>query len=65
MIGGMGHGGLAAFYTAMKYPSKFGAAMCLSPSFWVGLDFVDGNLRKSTSRFEHSTIQTHATATLD
>ena len=33
---GSSHGGLAAFYTACKYPAKFHRAFALSPSFWVG-----------------------------
>ncbi|MGB5592843.1 MAG: alpha/beta fold hydrolase [Crocosphaera sp.] len=38
MVLGASHGGLAAFYTAIKYPNKFGCLAALSPSFWVGLD---------------------------
>lgn len=38
VIGGAGHGGLAAFYTAAKYPNQFSEVAALSPSFWVGLD---------------------------
>ncbi len=33
---GSSHGGLAAFYTACKYPDRFRRAFALSPSFWVG-----------------------------
>jgi hypothetical protein len=38
LILGASHGGLAAFYTAVKYPDKFRCIAALSPSFWVGLD---------------------------
>ncbi len=40
LILGASYGGLAAFYTAMKYPDKFGGIAALSPAFWVGLDLV-------------------------
>jgi pimeloyl-ACP methyl ester carboxylesterase len=40
LILGASHGGLAAFYTAIKYPSQFRLVAALSPSFWVGLDSV-------------------------
>jgi predicted alpha/beta superfamily hydrolase len=40
MILGSSHGGLAAFYTATRYPDKFQLVGALSPSFWVGLDAV-------------------------
>jgi len=36
---GASHGGLASFYTAASYPSSFGIAGCMSPSFGAGLDF--------------------------
>jgi len=35
---GSSHGGLAAFYIANAHPEQFGRAVCMSPSFWVGLD---------------------------
>ncbi|MDJ0600627.1 MAG: alpha/beta hydrolase-fold protein [Crocosphaera sp.] len=38
MVLGASHGGLAAFYTAIKHPKKIGCVAALSPSFWVGLD---------------------------
>lgn len=38
VIAGASHGGLAAFYTAVKYPDAFGHVAAFSPSFWVGLD---------------------------
>lgn len=38
MILGASHGGLAAFYMAMRYPKQFNCVASLSPSFWVGLD---------------------------
>ncbi|MDJ0582445.1 alpha/beta hydrolase-fold protein [Crocosphaera sp.] len=40
MILGSSHGGLAAFYTAIKHPDKFRCVAALSPSFWVGLDSI-------------------------
>jgi Putative esterase len=38
MILGSSHGGLAAFYTAARYPDRFHLVGALSSSFWVGLD---------------------------
>jgi pimeloyl-ACP methyl ester carboxylesterase len=38
VIGGASHGGLAAFYTAVKHPDRFAGVIAMSPSFWVGLD---------------------------
>ncbi len=38
LVLGASHGGLAAFYTAVKYPEQFRCVAALSPSFWVGLD---------------------------
>jgi pimeloyl-ACP methyl ester carboxylesterase len=38
MVLGSSHGGLAAFYTATKYPDQFRKVGALSASFWVGLD---------------------------
>lgn len=38
LILGSSHGGLAAFYSAVRYPDRFRLAACLSSSFWVGLD---------------------------
>lgn len=38
VLAGASHGGLAAFYTATKYPDSFGNVAAFSPSFWVGLD---------------------------
>ncbi|MGK7885082.1 MAG: alpha/beta hydrolase [Crocosphaera sp.] len=40
MVLGSSHGGLAAFYTAIKHPDKFRCVAALSPSFWVGLDSI-------------------------
>lgn len=37
-IVGSSHGGLAAFWCATRHPETFGAAGCLSPSFFSGLD---------------------------
>ena len=39
---GSSHGGLAAFYMALRRPDVFGKAGCLSSSFWAGLDPVQG-----------------------
>ena len=38
LIIGSSHGGLAAFYMAIRRPDCFGVAAALSPSFWIGLD---------------------------
>ena len=40
-IVGSSHGGLASFWIATRYPSAFGAAAALSPSFWAGVDRSD------------------------
>ncbi|MGK7954628.1 MAG: alpha/beta hydrolase [Crocosphaera sp.] len=49
MILGASHGGLAAFYTAIKHPKKFRCVAALSPSFWVGLDsMIDPGLLDSS-----------------
>lgn len=37
-IGGYSHGGLAAFLAACRHPHTFGAALCFSPSLWLGMD---------------------------
>ena len=34
-IAGSSMGGLIAFYAALKYPNKFGAAGVFSPAFWI------------------------------
>jgi pimeloyl-ACP methyl ester carboxylesterase len=39
---GSSAGGLAAFFMAGRRPDRFGAAGCLSPSFWAGLDSIAG-----------------------
>ena len=41
MHAGASHGGLAAFYTGLRYPGIFNLVAALSPSFWVGLDDAD------------------------
>ena len=38
LIAGASHGGLAAFYMAMRRPDAFGNVLSQSGSFWVGLD---------------------------
>lgn len=48
-LAGCSHGGLASFYTAMKHPHKFGNAICMSSSFWAGLDLADGTRASSLS----------------
>jgi pimeloyl-ACP methyl ester carboxylesterase len=42
VIAGSSHGGLASFYMATRRPDRFGAAVCMSPSFWAGVDPVHG-----------------------
>lgn len=38
LVIGSSHGGLAAFYMAIRRPDCFGVVAALSPSFWIGLD---------------------------
>lgn len=38
VIAGSSHGGLASFWAATRRPDAFGAAGCLSPSFFTGID---------------------------
>jgi enterochelin esterase-like enzyme len=38
MVVGSSHGGLASFYTALRWPGSFGFVAAMSPSFWVGVD---------------------------
>lgn len=35
---GTSHGGLAAFYIATRNPNYFNSCICMSPSFWAGMD---------------------------
>ncbi len=42
MIIGSSRGGLASFYMATRRPDVFGRAICMSSSFWAGLDPVFG-----------------------
>jgi enterochelin esterase-like enzyme len=40
---GSSHGGLAAFHMALSHPTIFGIAICMSPSFWAGIDSLIGS----------------------
>ncbi len=40
---GSSHGGLAAFHMALSHPTIFGIAICMSSSFWAGLDSLIGS----------------------
>jgi pimeloyl-ACP methyl ester carboxylesterase len=52
LLAGASHGGLAAFYTAAKYPDAFANVAAFSPSFWVGLDSaVEPSLLHPTDHF--------------
>jgi pimeloyl-ACP methyl ester carboxylesterase len=42
MMIGSSRGGLASFYMATRRPDTFGKAICMSSSFWAGLDPVFG-----------------------
>lgn len=42
MMIGSSRGGLASFYMATRRPDVFGKAICMSSSFWAGLDPVFG-----------------------
>ena len=43
IIVGSSHGGLAAFHMALSHPRIFGIAICMSSSFWAGLDWLVGS----------------------
>ncbi|CAF0769078.1 unnamed protein product [Adineta steineri] len=43
VIAGSSHGGLASFHMALSHPTIFGIAICMSPSFWAGLDWLIGS----------------------
>lgn len=45
-IGGSSMGGLAAFYAHLHRPDVFGAALCMSPSFWVAEAKVQAWVRR-------------------
>lgn len=47
-VAGSSHGGLAAFRIATSYPTTFGVAGCLSPSFFSGLDDLDRGLTSAS-----------------
>ncbi|MEL4896170.1 alpha/beta hydrolase [Crocosphaera sp. Alani8] len=69
MVLGASHGGLAAFYTAVKHPNKFGCIAALSPSFWVGLDSIIDSCFLDLSRdllgsLEYSALLSVAETTL-
>jgi predicted alpha/beta superfamily hydrolase len=53
-IGGSSMGGLAALYAHFHRPDFFGAALCMSPSLWVGrgkmFTYLEGEPRPWTSR---------------
>jgi enterochelin esterase-like enzyme len=46
---GSSHGGLAAFHMALSHPAIYGIAICMSPSFWAGIDWLIGS--SLTNRF--------------
>jgi len=52
-VAGSSMGGLISFYAVLKYPSVFGGAAILSPSFWVAPKIFEGikaNGKKVASR---------------
>jgi len=54
---GSSHGGLAAFHMALSHPTIFGMAICMSSSFWVGLDWLIGsNLTNLFCSLERSAL---------
>jgi len=54
---GSSHGGLAAFHMALSHPKIFSIAICMSPSFWAGLDSLIGStLTKIFYSLEKSTL---------
>ncbi|CAF1398732.1 unnamed protein product [Rotaria sordida] len=57
VIVGSSHGGLAAFHMALSYPTIFGIAICMSTSFWAGLDWLIGSsLTNVCCSLEKSTL---------
>ncbi len=53
---GASHGGLAAFFTAARYPDRVGGAVAMSSSFWVGLDSLLGGGLPFPSSLRGSTL---------
>ncbi len=53
-VGGSSMGGLAALYAHFRHPDLFGAALCMSPSFWFAerkiFDYVAAQPKPWTSR---------------
>jgi enterochelin esterase-like enzyme len=53
-VGGSSMGGLAALYAHFHRPDVFGAALCMSPSLWVGrgkiFEFIDKQPKPWTTR---------------
>lgn len=55
-IGGCSHGGLAAFLLACRMPQTFGAALCFSPSLWLGMDSTGDDCDLGTREFGLDTL---------
>ena len=54
---GSSHECLAAFHMALSHPTIFGIAICMSPSFWAGLDWLMGStLTKMFYSLENSIL---------
>ncbi|HJL06491.1 MAG TPA: alpha/beta hydrolase-fold protein [Polyangiaceae bacterium LLY-WYZ-15_(1-7)] len=56
LIMGSSHGGLAAFWIATRHPESFGAAISMSPSYWVGLDSLVPFLPPSSASLRRSAL---------
>jgi enterochelin esterase-like enzyme len=53
-IAGFSYGGVFAFYASLKKPELFGGILALSPSLWVGNDYLVGK-EKILKEYEGST----------
>jgi enterochelin esterase-like enzyme len=53
-IAGFSYGGVFAFYASLKKPELFGGILALSPSLWVGNDYLVGK-EKMLKEYEGST----------
>ena len=63
-IFGTSHGGLAAFYIATRRPDLFGNCICMSASFWVGMDSKFRDPMKGFDHIREGALITEVASTL-